>query len=212
MNLLLSPGTKRRWSRSSEGMALEMLEAAGFDDRHCAIVYGLFDPDTDEIRYVGCCANGLGYRLTRHLYFAQTGKHWRISQWIRDLDFRIGVRVLAVDPPNPKVLELEWIHRLREQGTDLTNYVGGPTTETQKRAATAANNRRWADPDRRRRLAESNRRGETGFKGRRHSVETRGKISAAQKGIPKGPASDETRERMSEAAKERCSRVKEVMP
>jgi hypothetical protein len=212
VNLLLPPTTKRRWSKASEEAALRVLEEAEFEDRFGPIVYGLTDFETGEIRYVGCCENGVGYRIARHFYFAERGKAWRVSEWLRSVDFRVGLVVLAVDPPNPRAVELEWIHRLLAADVDLTNYCGGPTTERQKRAATTTNIERWASPEARAALADANCCGLSGFKGRKHTAETREKIGKASRGIRRGSPSEETRRKMSESAKSRHARVKEVMP
>lgn len=210
--ILLASGTKRRWSLASEARAAAVVEAAEFEDQAVAIVYALTDLATGEIRYVGSCSNGLAYRLTRHFYFAERGKQWAISQWLREVNYQVGLEILAVDPTDPHGLEYEWIHRLLAAGCSLTNYAGAPTTEAQKRAATEANNRRWSDPAQRELLAGRNRQGVTGMLGHSHSVETREKISALQKGVPKGSPSLETRRRMSEAAKRRRTAREGVVP
>jgi hypothetical protein len=169
---------KRRWAVIDESRAKEALERSGQIDLDGCVVYALLD-SSRAIRYVGCTEKGLEYRLIRHLGFARQGKPWRVSTWLRSVEYEITVQVLAHNPPNEKALELAWIHWVREEGEPLVNYKGTPATKEHRAKITAANLRRWADPKRREHLAEQNRQGITGMLGRRHSLETRERIGAS---------------------------------
>jgi hypothetical protein len=188
---------------------------------HKTVIYGLRKIGDPEVRYVGRTAKDPRVRLQRHRWQAASPTCERyVSRWIRSVDFQIEIIVLESDPSDPRQSEREWIVRLRERGDRLTNLThggeGAPPTgfllsPEQRRKIREANLRRWADPAARERLAESNRRGQTGMLGKKHSLATRQRISASQKGKPKGSPSEETRRRMSEAGKRRAARERGVM-
>lgn len=186
-------------------------------------IYGLVDPVSGEVRYVGRTSKTPQERLTRHIWKAREkgeSSDLYVSRWIRSVGYAIGVCVLEVDPADPREAERRWVDELRAGGAQLTNLTqggeGAPPagfllSAEQRAKISAANRVRWADPAERAKLAERNRQGVTGFKGRKHSPETRERIGARFRGIPIGPPSPEARKRMSDAAKRRCAR-KGVVP
>jgi hypothetical protein len=92
-------------------------------------VYGLLDPDSGALRYIGQTTGPIGFRLGGHLMAASAGKH-RVSKWIATV-VRQGkmpvIRVLAEarDIVELGALEREHIARARIEGHELLNVYGG---------------------------------------------------------------------------------------
>ena len=96
-----------------------------------ALIYGLVDPRSDTVRYIGWCYN-LTSRLKDHICRAAANKEdtWK-ARWIRKL-LTLGLRPIAVvleettaeDRGNR---ERWWIADMRAKGCPLTNTAnGGP--------------------------------------------------------------------------------------
>lgn len=148
-------------------------------------IYALSDPLTpDKIRYVGK-SNDPKHRLQNHrIPLALTKTHHR-ANWIRSLEGRKPVlRILAtVSMAGWERHERAWITRLRNAGHDLVNTVrGGEGGATY------------------------------GHLGRKHSEETKRRISEAKKGIKVG---DKIREQMSVSARaawdKKCTEQRKAM-
>lgn len=97
-------------------------------------IYGLVDPKTDELRYVGCTTDP-DARKRQHLSATGTiSEKTKLGSWIRRLR-RFGQTPKLVwmerceDPDLMHIAEEFWIHYHRtEMGTDLLNVLpGGPT-------------------------------------------------------------------------------------
>jgi hypothetical protein len=94
------------------------------------IVYGLIDPRTDEIRYVGKTITGVK-RLRAHIKEARRGKvTTHKNRWIQSLlaagvKPRLDVLQSALDPQELNALEQLWIKTYREKGANLTNHTDG---------------------------------------------------------------------------------------
>ncbi len=121
------------------------------------IVYGLFDPRTDTLRYVGKSASGMT-RPKAHLFPSQLLRHNRRTAWIKSLAAEnlapeIVVLGEAANAESLPELEKLAIAHYREMGFDLVNGTDG---------------------------------GE-GTLGRKLSPEAKAKISAAQKGRKRSP-------------------------
>lgn len=189
------------------------------------VIYGLCDPATGEIRYVGKTSTGAQWRRTRHIWQARSKaancQRW-VSRWIRSLNYKIGVVVLEESPDDPAASEREWIERLRSQGARLTNHTRGgegvPAGQFKHRAEhIAAMRGRTLPPEWRAAIS----RGQKGRKlspeqierlraantGRKATPEARAKMSAAKKGIPK---SAETRARMRLASQRRGATLRGI--
>ena len=116
----------------SDGLAVE------------CVVYGLYDPRTKAIRYIGQTVRSARQRLYGHLGDAKRHEHTHVARWIADLA-SVGLR------PTVEVLERchsaevlgdrerYWIALARERGESLTNITDGgdggvpgwvPTEET----------------------------------------------------------------------------------
>lgn len=134
-----------------------------------AHIYGLFDPRTGYLRYIGKTVQSLNERVNQHLARVDSNTHK--NMWLRQLKEQ-GLRPVCVSIAQCTVdavdqLERVWIALFKELGADLTNHTEG---------------------------------GEGGntWSGRRHSQETRRKMSEIKIGKV---FSQETRNRMSQSAK-----------
>lgn len=154
-------------------------------------VYGLADPESGQIRYVGI-AKDVRRRIKRHI--AERARAWHSSRWISGL-FARGLRpemfeIERVDDCVAAEAERFWIAYFRAIGADLTNLTAGgdgcASPAPSVRAAISA-----------------------ALKGRAHSREHVEKNAAAQRGRKLSPeqvqgmrdrrVSDETRRRISAA-------------
>jgi len=98
-------------------------------------IYGLTDPRTDDIRYIGITLKDPEVRLRSHLDLNKPGSSAK-KEWIRELrelDLKPEVRVLERQeiiisdlgtdhpPHETKEIEKEWISKMEKRGCDLTN-------------------------------------------------------------------------------------------
>lgn len=99
-------------------------------------IYGLIDPRTAEIRYVGRSRNPQ-LRLSGHLHSSRNPAYGSaVCSWIREL-FQEGLEPQMVLIENAgsewQEAETRWITVLRDQGYDLTNKrEGGMNSGTTK--------------------------------------------------------------------------------
>jgi len=94
------------------------------------IVYGLYDPTTQELRYVGQTVKGLACRLSNHLSASGLKKHLRVASWLKSVlarGQRPDARIIAVAHSRDELDELEvrQISVAIEAGADLTNLARG---------------------------------------------------------------------------------------
>ena len=157
-------------------------------------IYGLIDPRTNELRYVGKTRDPAS-RLREHLLSCKLRRKTHCNHWLRsvmDDGARPEIFVLE-DVPSDRWEEAEqfWIGYARMLGADLTNHTLG---------GYGANN--WPQALRR-------QRGEA-LRGRKRefSPEHRAKIAAINRARN---ASPEWRAKVSLAAKRRCARDPEKM-
>jgi len=93
-------------------------------------IYGLYDPDTGKLRYVGQTIMALSRRLQHHLTPQSVAAQRHSSCWIRNL-LRRGLKptakLLAVGYSKEELdqLEIQHIYEARSTGCDLTNHVDG---------------------------------------------------------------------------------------
>ena len=120
-------------------------------------IYGLFDPHTGDLRYVGMTKNGAEERLRGHLWHAKNGKESRRSNWIRKLsasDLIPEVQVLedSIHPDDLPAHEESWIEWARDAGHPLTNETEGGEGGLTPGSGTGVENHRsdctcsWCDP------------------------------------------------------------------
>lgn len=142
-------------------------------------IYGLYDPRTEELRYIGKSdrpAGRLANQLNEH---ANTHRcHW--IQELRALALTPVQVILDACPPGSdwQAIERRYIAAARADGHRLTNGTDGGDGVV------------GLSPEARERIRST-------WLGRKHSAETRARLSAAQ--LRRTPASRATRERMSAA-------------
>jgi len=138
-------------------------------------IYGLFDPRSEALRYIGQTTKDPEERLMCHLCPSSLKQHSHVARWKKGLMKR-GLQPLvltldvALSQEELDRLEVGWIAKCRSEGRRLTNLSDG-------------GNGPW---------------------GHEVSAETRAKISRAQKGVPRPKPSAATRRKMSAAQKGRC--------
>jgi NUMOD3 motif len=189
-----------------------MIERLGF-------IYGLVDPRTDEVRYIGksmICPWG---RYRKHLFEALSeNKAGHKCNWIRHLD-GIGLRpkllIIEQEVEEDEINDRErwWVLFGRSCGWDLTNGTTGGegsvrwSSDSKENLRQALRGRQFSEAH-----IEALRKASTG---RRHSPETIAKIVAKNKGRKLSPEhreafsqywtgkthSDEHRRKVSEAKK-----------
>lgn len=188
------------------------------------MVYGLYDPDTGDLRYIGKTCRGWR-RIREHLCISYAKDESHKSRWLRTL-FSANklptVKVLLVCETNEQALDAEVtaIKDARDRGERLTNITDGGegfsglvvTPESSAKCG-AALHKRWiglSDDARAEELERIHRN--------LHSPETRAKISKKLRGRKQAPTpallasyearrgcpvSDETRAKLSKAHKGR---------
>lgn len=131
------------------------------------LIYGLFDPRNDELRYVGKSVSGLT-RPKAHLFPSQLRAHTHKNNWIKSLQVRdMKPEVVILEETNRESLqELEKcaIQHYREMGFRLTNLTDGGEGCTGRKLS----------PEARAKISAAQ-------KGRVRSEETRKKTSESQK-------------------------------
>ena len=169
------------------------------------LIYGLVDPRTRMIRYVGKSCSGLR-RPNKHrqLQANSVGKH--CENWLRSLfsnGFDYEVAVLDTTEDSHKLSELEryWIAYGRACGWPLTNLTDGgdgqspgyqPSAETRARLSAAGKLRVWSAVTRQKiadkaRLQMAQPEMREALRTRVFTPEWRSKISAKQRGRVKSP-------------------------
>lgn len=154
-------------------------------DDFCRIVaiYGLIDPRTGCIRYVGKSLN-LGQRYSHHVNYQDDGSHK--SRWVAGLKKLALAPELVplqfVDEATWEAAERWWIAHFREHGADLTNGTAG------------GDGMHDPSPEVRAKLSESRR-------GKPRPPGVMAKIWAARKQKPAKPHSQETKAKMAESHK-----------
>ena len=130
-----------------------------------ALIYGLFDPESGECRYVGKTVQPLKDRLRSHISMAIRHPGSRhVSSWIASVvcgGNRPEIAALEDDPDDWKEAETFWIASLRLAGCRLTNLTTGgegcegykPTEEVRRKLSVAAKIQ-FSDPARRLKAAE----------------------------------------------------------
>jgi hypothetical protein len=115
-------------------------------------IYGLFDPDTDELRYIGK-ANNAGKRLKTHLQDCKTRAR-PVNHWVRSL-IKTGklpvMRVLETVPADEwEQAERKLIAKYRGSANLLNLADGGAmpaqTAAQRVKAARASNAKQKANP------------------------------------------------------------------
>lgn len=91
-------------------------------------IYGLYDPTTRKLRYVGKTINSLAGRLSQHITAAKK-RNCHAACWVNSLlvlGHRPLIGLLDIVPDSEwEFWEREYIQNYRERGYDLTNYSDG---------------------------------------------------------------------------------------
>lgn len=148
-----------------------------------ACLYGLYDPLTGELRYIGNTTTSSTIRLKRHLEEARLCPNKRTHKlsWLRSLSTPPTVKTLAIlcDKQEAYRVEQRYIERLRFRGTRLVNANDGGlgsygwrhTEDFKKKVG-----------DRQRgKIVSTETRQKLSITGRSASLETRQKISVTVK-------------------------------
>jgi hypothetical protein len=140
------------------------------------VIYGLVDPFTKKLRYIGKSTKGL--RRARELHSAKC-KSWIISV-LNNFLVPIIVIFEQIDENDENAFrllnesEIRWIAKGRIDGADLTNICDG---------GSGTNGFKWNE-EQKRRISEIHT-------GRKRSLETGMRISASKIGKKRGPPSKE---------------------
>lgn len=165
-------------------------------------IYGLAEPETGVIRYVGK-SNNPNQRLSRHMAQSRTGK-WHAAIWVASLVAK-GLRPIVVilekvatdDWP---AAEIRWIKKLRDEDCDLTNTTeGGMAPEI-------------TEGTRAKMSAAKKEKGQPWI----HTPESRAKAAATKRGKKRGPMPTWWRAKIGAAQKDRvfseehCRKISEA--
>jgi len=158
------------------------------------IVYGLTDPRTNELRYVGKTDKGLEVRLQQHLQPAYLRPNTHKNAWIKLLK-REALRpdIFVIEETQDPEAEQFWISYYKSIGCDLTNgTVGGEGWKVGTKHSEAAKKKISEAHMGRKKEYETWNKGKTGI----YSEETLKKMSESKL---HRSFSAETREKISKA-------------
>jgi NUMOD3 motif len=158
-------------------------------------IYGLVDPRTGKLRYIGKTTCG-SERLRVHVYGARSGRErTHTSHWIRQL-LASGLCPRAIvlqELPAEELCaaEVRWIAAARHEGLQLTNITAGgegthglsPTAETRAKIGAALRGRKGPTPSDATRAKMS-----ASHQGTTRSSETRARMGAAKRGVRRSEA------------------------
>lgn len=88
-------------------------------------IYGICDPVTDELKYVGCTKHDLKHRLDRHLSVARYRKtKGFMVEWLKSLDSKgLKPSIFLIEETNDPVDEGFYIEYFTSVGCDLLNEM-----------------------------------------------------------------------------------------
>ncbi len=166
-------------------------------------IYGLWDPRTLELRYIGKAENLKG-RLNDHIRSTKNNRNENLYKegWIRQLlleGIKPTIEILEECTEGTwREAERAWIREAREKGVRLTNITEGGegfgsgenhpmfgrkhTPEALKKISLASTGRTVSE-EAKRKISKANK-GKTPFKGKKLSDEAKAKISKANTGKP----------------------------
>lgn len=121
-------GLARQWQCSPSAIMndIRCIEAS----RDGCTIYGLRDPETGQIHYVGQCNGDPHNRYRKHIHLSQSGRERNIekARWIGELLAKgkepslVILEQCKADQLNER--EQWWIKHYLAQGFDLVNIVG----------------------------------------------------------------------------------------
>lgn len=157
------------------------------------VIYGLFDPTTKELRYVGY-SNSLNRRISEHYEPARLKKKTHKNDWLKTLlarNQKAEVDILEIYETEEELpqAEIECIAYYKFIGCDLTNgTIGGEgcqgkiVSEETKQKLREINLGRKVSEETRQKLSKANSGINNPFYGKQHSENTKQKLSAAKSG------------------------------
>jgi len=190
-------------------------------------IYGLIDPMTSQIRYVGK-SDDPKRRYREHIKNAKNGCKRYKHDWIRSL-FKKGrepvLIILQHYVKDWRKAEQFWVQYYKDKGHKLTNLapagIGFDITEEAREKMSIAQKKKWQDPEHRRKMSEAQKKyfrdnpearervGEAGKgripwnKGMPMTDEIKKKVSKSRQGILRGIARSEvTKEKIRQKVKE----------
>lgn len=185
-------------------------------------IYGLVDPRTGKVRYVGYTSKSLKKRLEQHI--GDKSRTHKVN-WIESLQ-KVGLvpRIVILEKAEGKEwqeAERKWVkHFGRENlvnGTDGGDGIVNPSKELRQKRSEAKRGKKHhmfgkhhSEESRKKMSKKRSRYFSKVRRGKRHSEESRKKMSEAKRGV-RHPMfgrrhSEESRKKMSEAAKRRSIR------
>jgi len=89
-------------------------------------IYGLYDPETDELRYIGKTVSKLNVRLSQHITASKKGKINHLHCWIRSLSKCPIIKPIEIVPyEQDSEAEIRIIAEYRTSGYNLVNESDG---------------------------------------------------------------------------------------
>lgn len=94
------------------------------------IIYGLYDPRTEALRYIGQTTRTSTQRLRAHLTPSALRRHSYVARWLSGLSRSrliptCSILAEAQDQEELDRLEVEWIAKARSEGASLVNLADG---------------------------------------------------------------------------------------
>lgn len=179
--------------------------------KNSAVIYGLIDPRTGNVRYVGYTAKSLKKRFKEHLRDIRRCKR---TSWIKSLQKQGLVPEVVVlekvGEKNWQEIERKWIADFGRKnlvnGTDGGDGIVNPSEELRQKRAEVQKGRHHSR-ETKQKMSEVKRNNKNPMFGKYHSEESRRKISEAIKGEKNRMfgrhLSKETRRKISETMRSR---------
>lgn len=174
-------------------------------------VYGLLDPRSLEVRYVGKTHRVPESRLKEHIAYSLSGES-HLARWIRKIDAVPSIVILEQDPEDLNEAERFWISNLRKQGIHLVNMTDGGdgmskgtklSLITRERISRAKIGNKFSlghkNASRYRHSPEIIETLRESCTGRRHTEVSKEKIRKSKLGKPSHPQSEESRRKITES-------------
>ena len=91
------------------------------------IIYGLYNPNTKQLKYIGQTIHSIEHRLSRHYREAKTNKNNKKCNWIRKMLRLYNIVDIQVLQENAEwnVDEITWIEQAKLMGCYLVNGTNG---------------------------------------------------------------------------------------
>lgn len=89
------------------------------------MIYGLAEPATGEIRYVGKTERDIRERFSEHTRPSSVRRTQPVYEWLRALGAKPQLVVLETDPGDIDEAERAWIATLAARGERLLNKAPG---------------------------------------------------------------------------------------